>query len=192
MSYTRSNLYASRVYAEHPVALWAMDESNYFVSLISQEEKEITETYWTFDNAVRNSSAVFTLSGYPFDDLDVNKIYLSTASAATVEFTVSLSSSVSYLELDPNKGSICVSSYIYIPEQTSILYVDIGLVVDGEESYNRYSFLKTNNWEKISHTEPRDGESFYSFIRVVFDPDVDANEEESSVYFNGFSFGQWS
>ena len=192
MSYTSSNLYASRVYAEHPVALWAMDEPSYFVSLIDQEEKEITESYWNFDNAIRNSSAVFTLSGYPFDDLDVNKIYLATASASTVEFTVSLSSSVSYLELDPNKGSVCVSSYIYVPEQTSILYVDIGLIVDGQESYNRYSFLKTNNWEKISHTEPRDGESFYGFIRVVFDADVDAEEQESSVYFNGFSFGQWS
>ena len=191
MSYTRSNLYASRVYAEHPVALWAMDEPSYFVSLISQEEKEITSSYWDFENVV-SSSAAFTLSGYPFDDLDVNKVYLATASAATTEFTVSLSSSVSYIELDPNKGSICVSNYIYIPEQTFILYADIGFVIDGQESYTRYSSLKTNNWEKISHTEPRDGESFSVFIRVVYDPDVDANEEESSVYFNGVSLGQWS
>ena len=191
MSYTRSNLYASRVYAEHPVALWAMDEPSYFVSLISQEEKEITSSYWDFENAI-SSSAAFTLSGYPFDDLDVNKVYLATASAATTEFTVSLSSSVSYIELDPNKGSICVSNYIYIPEQTFILYADIGFVIDGQESYTRYSSLKTNNWEKISHTEPRDGESFSVFIRVVYDPDVDANEEESSVYFNGVSLGQWS
>jgi hypothetical protein len=191
MSYTRSNLYASRVYAEHPVALWAMDEANYFVSLISEEEKEVTSSYWDFDNAV-SSSAVFTLSGYPFDDLDVNKIYLATASAATTEFVVSLSSSVSYVELDPNKGSVCVSNYIYIPEQTSILYTDIGFLIDGQEFYTRYSFLKTNNWEKISHTESASGESFSIFIRVVFDPDVDPNEEESSVYFNGVSFGQWS
>jgi hypothetical protein len=191
MSYTSSNLYASRVYAEHPVALWAMDEPNYFVSLISQEEKEITESNWDFDNAV-SSASVFTLSGYPFDDLDVNKIYLATASAATVEFTLSLSSSVSYLEFDPNKGSVCLSNYIYIPEQSFIFYADIGFVLDGEESYTRYSFLKTNNWEKISHTEPTVGESFSPFIRVVFDPDVDANEEESSIYFNGVSLGQWS
>jgi hypothetical protein len=192
MSYTRSNLYASRVYAEHPVALWAMDEPNYFVSLISESEKEITEADWDFDNCIRNASAIFTLSGYPFDDLDVNKIYLATASAATVEFTVSLSSSLSYLDFDPNKGSVCVSNYIYIPEQTSILYTDIGFIVDEEEQYTRYSFLKTNNWEKISHTEPVLGESFYPFIRVVFDPDVQANQEESSIYFNGVSVGQWS
>lgn len=191
MSYTRSSLYASRVYAEHPVALWAMDEPNYFVSLISESEKQVTTSSWDFDNAV-SSSAAFTLSGYPFDELNVNKVYLATASAATIEFTVSLSSSLSYLEFDPNKGSICVSNYIYIPEQTSILYADIGFTVDGQEFYTRYSFLKTNNWEKISHTESTDGESFYPFIRVVFDQDVDANEIESSIYFNGVSVAQWS
>lgn len=191
MSYTSSSLYASRVYAEHPVALWAMDEPNYFVSLISQAEKEITEYNWDFDNAISSASA-FTLSGYPFDDLDVNKIYLATASAATVEFRLSLSSSVSYSEFDPNKGSVCVSSHMYIPEQTSILYADIGFVVDGQELYTRYSFLKTNIWEKISHTESTDGVSFIPFIRVVFDPAVDALESESSIYFNGVSLGQWS
>jgi hypothetical protein len=192
MSYTSSNLYASRVYAEHPVALWAMDEPNYFVSLISQEEKEITESSWSFNNATRNASATFTLAGYPFDDLDVNRIYLSTASAAIKEFTVSLSSSISYVQLDPNKGSVCTSSYIYIPDQTSILYTDIGLIIDGQEYYTRYSFLKTNIWEKISHTEPLGGESFSIFIRVVYDPDTIAGESNSSVYFNGVSFAQWS
>jgi len=191
MSYTSSSLYASRVYAEHPVALWAMDEPNYFVSLISDLEKEIESPYWTFNNAISSASA-FTLSGYPFDDLDVNKIYLATASAATVEFKLSLSSSVSYSEFDPNKGSVCVSNYMYIPEQTSILYADIGFVVDGQELFTRYSFLKTNIWEKISHTESTDGISFIPFIRVVFDPAVDALEVESSIYFNGVSLGQWS
>ena len=192
MSYTRSSLYASRIYAEHPVALWSMDEPNYFVSLISQTEKSITESNWTFDNAIRNSSAVFTLSGYPFDDLAVNKIYLASASGSPIEYMVSLSSSISYLEFDPNKGSVCVSNYVYIPEQTSILYVDIGFIIDGQESYTRYSYLKTNNWEKVSHTNVTSTSSFIPFIKVVFDPDVDANEQESSLYFNGVSVGQWS
>jgi hypothetical protein len=179
------------------VALWAMDEANYFVSLISQEEKEITESYWDFDNVIINSSAVFTLSGYPFDDLNVNKLYLSTSSSVTAQFEVSLSSPITYLELDPNKGSICVSNYIYVPEQTSILYADIGFTIDGQESYTRYlsganESLKTNNWEKISHTSSTGGESFSPFIRVVYDPGFVADEEKSSVYFNGVSVGQWS
>ena len=190
MSYTRSSLYASRIYAEHPVALWSMDEPNYFVSLISEEEKQITQSDWDFINCL-SSSVAFTLSGYPFDDLNVDKIYLS-ASSSPLEYMVSLSSSISYLEFDPNKGSICVSNYVYVPEQTSILYADIGFTISGEESYTRYSYLKTNNWEKISHTATTSVDSFIPFIRIVFDADVDPNEAESSLYFNGVSVGQWS
>jgi hypothetical protein len=191
MSYTRSNLYASRVYAEHPVALWSMDEPNYFISLISQEEKEINESNWTFANAT-SSSASFTLSGYPFDDLNVNKVYLSSASGSPVELMVSLSSSISYLEFDPNKGSVSTSSYIYIPEQTEILHADIGFIVGGQEYYTRYSSLKVNTWEKVSHTNTTSSNSFVPFIRIIFDQDVVATEGQSSLYFNGVSVGQWS
>ena len=191
MSYTRSNLYASRIYAEHPVALWSMDEPNYFVSLISQEEKEITQSGWDFSNAI-SSSAAFTLEGYPFDDLEVDKIYLASASGSPIEYMVSLSSSISYLEFDPNKGSVCVSSYIYIPESTLVLHADIGFVVGGEEFYTRYSYLNVNTWEKISHTNITSITGFTPFIRITFNPDVDANQDDSSIYFNGVSVGQWS
>ena len=191
MSYTSSSLYASRVFAEHPVALWAIDEPNYFVSLVSQEQKEIAEPYWDFTNAI-SSSAAFTLSGYPFDDLEVNKVYLASASGTPIEYMATLSSSVSYLQFDPNKGSVCVSNYIYIPSSTSILHADIGFIVNGEELYTRYSYLNVNTWEKISHTNTTSNNGFIPFIRIIFDPDVDANESESSVYFNGVSVGQWS
>ena len=191
MSYTRSNLYASRVYSEHPVALWSMDESNYFVSLISNSEKNIKTDNWTFENATR-SSELFTLSGYPFEDLEVDKIYLASASSSPVEYLVSLSSSISYLEFDPNKESICVSSYIYTPDKTALLHLDIGFIINGEEFYTRYSELKRNTWEKISHTSLTSINGFTPFIRAVFYPYVDANEVDSSLYFNGVSVGQWS
>jgi hypothetical protein len=190
MSYTRSNLYASRVYAEHPVATWSMDEQNYYVSLISEQEKEITSENWTLDNATLSAS-VFDLSGYPFDNLDVNKLYLTLDSPK--EFKLSLSSSVMYSEIDQSKGSICTSSYIYIPGTTSILYVDIGFIVGGQEHYSRYTKLKINNWEKISYTyDMSEEDNFNPFIRVHFDADADAGEIDTSVYFNSVSVGQWS
>jgi len=167
-----------------------MDEQNYFVSLISELEKDISVSNWTFDNAT-SSSAIFTLSGYPFDNLAVNKIYLSTDSPK--EFTLSLSASVMSGELDLEKGSICVSNFVYVPASTLILYLDIGFIVDGEEHYKRYSELKINNWEKISYTiDTLDNDAFVPFIRVNFNPDVDALEDEASLYFNGLSVGQWS
>jgi hypothetical protein len=194
MSYRNSSLYASKVYAEHPLALWSMDEPNYFVSLLSEEEKQIvsSSTSWTFFNATK-SSEQFNLSGYPFEDLEVDKIFLSTASAFPVQLKLSLSSPVSYLEFDPNKGSVSVSTYIYIPDTSELLLsIDIGFIVDGEEFYKSYSFLNRNVWNKVSHTVTTSGQDVTPFIKVFYDQDADPTELASSFYINGVSVGNWS
>jgi hypothetical protein len=201
MSYTSSNLYASRVYSEHPIALWAMDEPNYFVSLLSENEKTISDANWNVYNAVSSASA-FTITGYPIDDSDVNKLYLDTDTPKSM--SVSLISEILYTELDPNKGSICFSTFIYVPETTLLKNVYIGFVVDGQEFYKEYSstsisttgvnsLLKFNNWEKIAYTRDISlDENFQPFIRIEFDPEADAGEVDTSVYINGSSLGQWS
>ena len=96
MSYTSSNLYASRVFSEHPVALWAMDEDSYFVSLISENEKSINDLNWDIYNAVSSASA-FTITGYPFDNEDVDKFYLETDSPKSM--SASLASEILYSEI---------------------------------------------------------------------------------------------
>jgi hypothetical protein len=171
-----------------------MDEPNYFVSLLTEEEKQIvsSSTSWTFLNATK-SLEQFNLSGYPFEDLDVDKIFLSTASASPVQLKLSLSSPVSYLEFDPNKGSVCVSTYIYVPDTSELLLsIDIGFVVNGEEFYKNYSLLNRNVWNKVSHTIATSGENVTPFIRVFYDEDVSATELASSFYINGVSVGNWS
>jgi hypothetical protein len=201
MSYTSSNLYASRVYSEHPVALWAMDEPNYYVSLISENEKTVNATDWAIYNAVSSASA-FTITGYPIDDSNVTKFYLDTDVPKSM--SVSLTSDILYSELDPNKGSICFSTFLYIPETTFLKDVYIGFIVNGQEYYKKYSstsdsitgvnsLLKFNNWEKISYTRDISvDDDFKPFIRIEFDSEADAGEVDTSVYINGISVGQWS
>jgi hypothetical protein len=201
MSYTSSNLYASRVYSEHPIALWAIDEPNYFVSLISENEKSVNDTNWEIYNGISSASA-FTITGYPIDDSDVNRIYLDTDIPKSM--SVSLLSEILYAELDPNKGSICISAFIYVPETTLLKDVYIGFIIDGEEHYKKYSstnisitgvnsLLKFNNWEKIAYTKDISiDDNFKPFIRIEFDPEADAGELDTSIYINGLSIGQWS
>ena len=194
MSYRNSSLYASKIYAEHPLALWSMDEPNYFISLLTEEEKQIvsSSTSWTFFNATK-SSEQFNLSGYPFEELEVDKIFLSTASSSPVQLKLSLSSPVSYLEFDPNKGSVSVSTHIYIPDTSELLLsIDIGFIVDGEEFYQSYSFLNRNVWNKVSYTLTTSGENVTPFIKVFYDEDADPTELASSFYINGVSVGNWS
>jgi succinate dehydrogenase flavin-adding protein (antitoxin of CptAB toxin-antitoxin module) len=45
MSQKISNLFASRAFSEHPLALWALDDEMSFVSLLSQNNKDILT--WT-------------------------------------------------------------------------------------------------------------------------------------------------
>ena len=201
MSYTSSNLYASRVFSEHPIALWAMDEQSYFISLISENEKSINDAAWTIYNGVSSASA-FTITGYPFDNADVNKFYLETDVPKSM--SASLTSKILYSELDQNKGSICFSTFIYIPENTQLKDVYIGFLVNGQERYKKYSstntsitgvnsLLKFNNWEKITYTADVSlDDEFEPFLRVEFDPEADAGETDTTVYFNGTSVGQWS
>jgi hypothetical protein len=195
MSYRNSSLYASKIYAEHPLALWSIDEANYFVSLISQEEKQIVSgsvSSWNLSNATI-SSEKFDLSGYPFEDLEVNKIFLSTASASPVKLEISLSSPVSYLKFDPNKGSVCVSTHVYVPDTTpTLLSIDIGFIVEGEEFYEKYLSVNRNIWNKLSHTITTLGKDVTPFIRVFYEEDANANELQSSFYINGVSVGNWS
>lgn len=51
-----SNLYAEKVYAEHPISLWALDDSADYISLISENQRDI-------DDTTANLSEKWTISG---------------------------------------------------------------------------------------------------------------------------------
>src|SRR5512133_1365421 len=49
---TTSNSYAEKVFSEHPIALWPLDEQAYYVSLISETNRTIsTANGWTISGA---------------------------------------------------------------------------------------------------------------------------------------------
>ena len=43
-----SNLYAEKVFAEHPTVLWALDDTADYISLITEQQRNFSS--WTFDN----------------------------------------------------------------------------------------------------------------------------------------------
>jgi hypothetical protein len=44
MSSTISNLYASKIFAEHPLALWPLDDNLPYISLLEEQYKDIEIT----------------------------------------------------------------------------------------------------------------------------------------------------
>ena len=47
---TPSNSYAEKVYAEHPIALWSLDDPVDYVSLITEDGKTEPDMEWDFTN----------------------------------------------------------------------------------------------------------------------------------------------
>ena len=64
-----SNLYAEKIYAEHPVALWALDDVADYISLIDESDRDITS--WTITNG---SAVVHVTTDEPFIDSQTTKI----------------------------------------------------------------------------------------------------------------------
>ncbi len=56
MSYTVSNLYASKIFAEHPIALWTLDEDFAFTNLLSASTQSLST--WTTSGGT-SASVVF-------------------------------------------------------------------------------------------------------------------------------------
>ena len=61
---TPSNLYAEKVYSEHPLVLWALDENADYISLISETNRDI-ENEWTVTGGSATES---TIDNEPFLD----------------------------------------------------------------------------------------------------------------------------
>ena len=44
---TSSNLYAEKIFANHPLAIWPLDDSADYISLITEAERDIESVTWT-------------------------------------------------------------------------------------------------------------------------------------------------
>jgi hypothetical protein len=192
MSYKNSNLYASRVYAEHPIAMWSMDEEYFFFSLISESQKFLSASAsnWVLTNATSEIATDISTSPIPADP--TAKIYLSSASPRYME--MQLSSPISYQDsIDEQKGSISISTHVNIPADTNILKIQIGLIINSEYFYKEFSGLLDDFWEYLSFTKQIDSEGDIApCIKVFYEDENNSGEADSSIYFNGVSVGQWS
>jgi hypothetical protein len=185
MSNKTSNLYASRAFAEHPIALWSLDEDFTFLSLISNSYKDLEN--WSKVNASVDTLA--DLSGFesvPLSSDFVTNVNLMSPSAG---YTLSLTSaSISNsLNLDSSKGTVSINSYVF-HENSSIISVSIGFNIDGTERLTKYFNLEKNKWSMVSHTaEVSNSTSITPVIKMEF-----SSYSSDPVTINGLSVGQWS
>jgi hypothetical protein len=77
-----SNLYAEKIYSEHPLALWALDQTVDYISLFDLDYQDI-QNYWTVSGAT--ASLETSNVNAPFSTIEVNKLLGNVPSGATAD-----------------------------------------------------------------------------------------------------------
>jgi hypothetical protein len=190
-----SNLYAEKVFAEHPTGLWALDDKADYVSLISEAERDLSNSLkWTVTGG--------TVSTYsesvdePFINSYVNKIVATPTSSESSSIVAVSSEIMNLKDLNSYLKTFSVGGYFY-SKSSYIAGFEIGYRYEDTTSGDVVTHLKNydtiinNNWVFVSETfdTPPDD----SKIRLVFKINfIGGSETEDAFLVNGITFGQWS
>ena len=102
-----SNLYAEKVYAEHPTVLWALDDPADYVTLITEAQRSFTS--WTLINA--NDSVTSAPKIEPFTDSVVNKLDIVIPANTSFEIVCVSDDLVNFSSLDSDLATFAVGGY---------------------------------------------------------------------------------
>ena len=191
---TPSNLYAEKIYSEHPLVLWALDDKLDYISFISESQRQIYNS-WT----VTNATATLSLDsiGQPFPESTTTLIEMDVPISETLECSIvsdTITNTINFADLD----TFTIGSYFYsnsIFGQT----ISIGYEYTDPDTLEIIQHLKTfpnllfGTWSFISETfEIPD---INVDIRVVFKIKIFEGSTvttENQFYFNGLTLGQWN
>jgi len=207
MSQNIFNLYSATVFAEHPVALWNLDDDFSFMSLVD------TNHNWLIEGG-SSSSAQFQPPTYPTDAVGSgdSELDLENFSSDEEEIILSLESFSVPGDVDVYKRTANVSTYIY-GYNSDITKYKIGVRYRDSESspwtydMSEYISPEKNQWKKLSHTfKVINFSETYGFDENEIDPIifpivqreyypvliVEFSEGDNVFSVYNFSVGQWS
>lgn len=207
MSQNIFNLYSATVFAEHPVALWNLDDDFSYLSLVEIPHQ------WIITGGT-SASVQFEPTTSPTDTVgsgDIN-ISLETFEANSNEIILSLESFSVPLDVDIYKRTANVSTFIY-GYDSQIARYRIGVRYRETPSspwiydVSEYINPEQNKWKKISHTfKAVNFSNLYDFDENEIDPAffpiternyypvliVNFNSSPRLFSLYNFSVGQWS
>jgi hypothetical protein len=148
-----SNLYAEKIYSEHPLVLWALDDKADYISLITEAQRDV-ENEWTVSGGTASEG---TTTDEPFTDSITVELEGNIPSGSTNNIICISPDLVNFEDLNTELGTFSVGGYFYSNsaylESVSIgfEYTDTttSLVVQKLETFTTTLF---QNWGFISGT----------------------------------------
>jgi len=199
---TPSNLYAEKVFAEHPIALWSLDDEVTYTSLIDDFQRDVGE--WInsgdFDNSVsfENETAILETTpnlGFPaliFPNSYTTQIFCTDV-LENETGTVTMASDMIFQpgDFDPKIKTVSIGTYVY-PFSKSISF-SIGYYYEDLSNQPHYALKNfyigdVQQWAYVS--EMFNLPSEFKNLQVLFRATY--NGPSTGYYFllNGISIGQ--
>jgi len=189
-----SNLYAEKIYSEHPLVLWALDDTANYVSLISEANRNI-ENEWSVTGGTATEAVI---ENEPFPYSTTTSVLGTIPGGATNEISCISPNLVNFTDLNSNLGTFSVGGYFY-SNSAYLSSVSIGYEYTDTTTSFVVQKLKTfettlfNNWGFVSETFEIPDEN--TELRAVFKINTNsggANTADYQFYINGITVGQWS
>ncbi len=190
------NLYSATVFADHPLALWNLDDDFSYLSLIS------ASPMWNIIGGSSSSTELIKTKpgetvGVADADIEINSFTGSASSTTMKSYPFNTD-----IDIDKTKDTICISSFIYSSSgdidlvQIGFEYIHPDTLVQ-ENVYEEYDNLQIDSWLKIENTKniseelginAEDSVTIYPYIKIFYTNG--ATQKKYSLY--NFSVGQWS
>jgi len=189
-----SNLYAEKIFSEHPISLWALDDKSDYVGLLDETDKDIS--LWTISDAI--VSEEISLSSQPFIS---ESLYKVVGIPSTTENKVAILTSdniINLSDINQELDTFALSCYFY-SESVHLNSVAIGFKYTDVLSGQPVEILKSvpinvsGKWFLLSETFQNINQN--TPLQIVIKIGYSASENGSEAYeffLNGLSFGQWS
>lgn len=189
-----SNLYAEKIYSEHPTVLWALDDKADYISLISESERDIANE-WDIGGCSVSSN---TVGGEPFPESETTRLVGNVPAGATNDLICISPNLINFSDLNHELGTFSVGAYFFSasPHLQSVSigyeYTDTttSLIVQNLKTFPTTVF---ENWAFVSETFEIPNEN--TDLRIVIKITTvtgGASIEDYRFYLNGITIGQWS
>jgi hypothetical protein len=192
---TSSNLYAEKIFANHPLAIWPLDDSADYISLITEAERDINT--WTKTNATVITGSTPEITGIvqtePFEN-SFRKVFRSTLpSGSNVTSYIKSPNLINFKELNSSLQTLSISTYYYT-ESSDIVSISVGAEYSsGSFTFKDFTNIELEQWIPISatFTYPDLDEEFKIVIKVISKPGG-VTIDDYNIHFNGITCGQHS
>jgi hypothetical protein len=189
-----SNLYAEKIYSEHPLVLWALDDKLDYLSLISEPQRNMASS-WTVTNATATSS--LDSIKQPFADSALSLIEFNIPTLETLEASITSPNIINFNQL-ADLQTFSIGAHFY-SDSIFLQTISIGYEYTDPDTSSLVQNLKTftgsiyQQWGFIAETFEIPNVS--ANLRIVFKIKLfegAVGSENNNFYFNGITFGQWN